>query len=328
MKKEKLKYEHLDINKPHYCKKCRKYIIATKNETIISHFIADGYKTIQDYFAEYPDAIVFLRNKNVRVFPDRKNAQKNKIRNKNTRNYLTKFSVNDISAQAGKMADRKKSTSKEMPLEIVEFFSQFPDSPLKKTLLFLSDEISKWRKEYEESKVGGGSGNIALLDRIEEKNNRLLIGIEKLRKIHAADKQESDVLELHNKILDECEDYIKRNIGEFSFVAKCQKCDEEWIVDTQGLPHFALVSDNKRIYVWSKQHYALWRANKITLGQMAYLLQTSPINLIETSIARAEYFVTDANKLSAEGLAARHKELILEAEREVDLLRELAGESA
>ena len=308
VKKNKLTYDDININEPHYCNKCKTYIVTTDNSNFIEHLKNHGYKKLEDYIRAYPGASLFYVEK---YRKQKRGEQAFNVDYKNKKQKEKK--------QKNKLTDTLNTIAKST--ELAEFFNSLPDSELKENLLFLSNEISKWKNKYMESSEKGNP-DFVLLDRIEEKNSRLLIGIERLIKIHQKDKEDSDTLLLHNNIIEECETYIKQNIGEFAFNSKCPKCGEESIVNTMGLPHFALMSEEKKIYVWSKEHYNLWKRGELSIGKMAYLLQTSPINIIETSKARGEYFISDAEHMSEEGLGKVYKELIIEAEQEVEAIRE------
>lgn len=104
-------------------------------------------------------------------------------------------------------------------------------------------------------------------------------------------QQIKDVVDLHAETMKNAEDFIREHIGEFSF--KCQKCGS--IVNTQGLPHFAIMTEkdgqsNETTYhIFSKELWYLYQKKLIPLQYVAFILRTSPEGFLITAQKRGEY---------------------------------------
>jgi hypothetical protein len=103
-------------------------------------------------------------------------------------------------------------------------------------------------------------------------------------------KKVKDVVDLHSETMKDAEEFIKSHIGEWSF--RCKKCGT--IVDSQGLPHFAIMTDkddkNETIYhVFSPEMWFLYRKGLIPLHFLALILRTSPEGILLTAEQRKEY---------------------------------------
>ncbi len=102
-------------------------------------------------------------------------------------------------------------------------------------------------------------------------------------------KKVKDVVDLHTETMDAAEEFIKTHTGEFQFF--CRKCGS--IVDTQGLPHFAIMTekdDKSRIiyHVFSPELWFLYRKKQLPLHYLALILRTSPEGILITAEQRKE----------------------------------------
>jgi hypothetical protein len=103
-------------------------------------------------------------------------------------------------------------------------------------------------------------------------------------------QQIKDVVDLHAATMKDAEEFIKTHIGEFTF-----KCDCGKILNSQGLPHFAIMTEkdeqsNEIIYhIFSKELWYLFQKKLVPLHYAAFVLRTSPEGFLITAQKRGEY---------------------------------------
>jgi len=99
------------------------------------------------------------------------------------------------------------------------------------------------------------------------------------------------VVDLHAATMKEAEEFIKIHIGEATFL--CKKCGT--VVNTQGLPHFAIMTEKddqsgETIYhIFSKELWYLYQKKLIPLSYVAFILRTSPEGFLITAQKRGEW---------------------------------------
>lgn len=103
-------------------------------------------------------------------------------------------------------------------------------------------------------------------------------------------KKIKDVVDLHEETMKAAEEFIKSHMGEFTF--RCSKCST--IVDTQGLPHFAIKTEldegGEIVYhIFSHELWYLFRKQLLPLHYLAFILRTSPEGILVTAEMRKEY---------------------------------------
>jgi hypothetical protein len=103
-------------------------------------------------------------------------------------------------------------------------------------------------------------------------------------------KKIKDVTDLHAETMQAAEEFIKSHVGEFTF--RCGKCGT--IVDTQGLPHFAIktsIDESGEVvyHIFSSELWYLYRKQLIPLHYLAFILRTSPEGILITAETRKEY---------------------------------------
>lgn len=96
-----------------------------------------------------------------------------------------------------------------------------------------------------------------------------------------------NVAALHTQTMEEAEQFIKDNVGTFSF--GCNSCGE--VVNSEGLPHWAIwkkddATGARVYYIWSDELWFLYANGIIPLHVMAFILRTSPNNLWYTADKR------------------------------------------
>jgi len=317
VKRKDLVFGDIDNTKPHFCSKCKKMVFfdERKNTGIIEHLKKHKYSSLQDYISDFNNALLHTA-----VIDDKPISPDELLDSTDDTSKLR--TTDQITEDHQKAIDESREEFKNIDKSIEKLFDGIPDSPIKQNLTFLLKELRKWRLDYvKKSKAGTRDYN--LFEGIQSLQEKIITALEKLTKFHERNREEADVIRLHRKTMLDAEKYIRDNIGEFSFASVCEKCGNRTIVNTMGLPHFALMSDNKTVYIWSNELYNLYSLGVISLAQFAYVLQTSPINIVETAKARKKKIhlkdfpltVTDGEIENAT------RKLIFEAEKELKVLR-------
>jgi len=104
-------------------------------------------------------------------------------------------------------------------------------------------------------------------------------------------QQIKDVIDLHAATMKEAEEFIRTHIGEATFL--CKRCGT--VVNTQGLPHFAIMTEKddqsgETIYhIFSKELWYLYQKKLIPLSCVAFILRTSPEGFLITAQKRGEW---------------------------------------
>lgn len=170
----------------------------------------------------------------------------------------------------------------------------FPEGAILNQYLFLAVTLRRLQIEYQQDHKARTKTdspipeNYVLLKEIKDTSERLSRLQITLDSSKAAQRAGQDVHDLHNKEIESCADFVKHNVGEFSF--RCKKC--KTIVSSGGLPHWAIVSvktiDKVDYHIWSREIFTLVKEKLIPLYMMAFALQTSIEGLVYTAELRNE----------------------------------------
>jgi len=303
----------LDIKATHFCRECRKWIKPAECkgcDFLVGHLQQEHkISTIEDYLKAHKNAQLFYENNEDEVL----NENENVLAPIEIDSLDVPLEIIDNNSKKKKNKTVQKNDFYELK-EFTSFLVEIPDSPLKSIIFFLCKQTEDMIIEYNKKFKEKGVRDYNLQRIIKENLKEISSNISTLGKHYEKTRDEVDAVRLHNETINEAEMYIKTHIGEFAFAGKCDICDKEIIVGTLGLPHWALKRDrdNHGFYIWSRELYKLFCENKIDLAEMAYILQTSPINIIETAKTRhndlkldnkIKDFVIDAREiLSRDGI--------------------------
>ena len=131
-----------------------------------------------------------------------------------------------------------------------------------------------------------------------------------LENVREKRQKTSDVVDLFEETMNGMKDFVKKNIGEFSF--RCLQCGT--VVQTNGLPHFAIMTEtddrkNKIYHIYSPELAYLVREKIIPLHLMAFILRTSPEGIVYTAKEREEDIKSFLDKTSLEEEEKKLKEI-------------------
>lgn len=133
--------------------------------------------------------------------------------------------------------------------------------------------------------------NIDMLKQMREISEQVSSLQKTLDALREKRQQIRDVTDLHAETMKSAEEFIKEHLGEFTFF--CKKCGS--IVNSQGLPHFAIMTEKddqsgETVYhIFSKELWYLYQKKLISLSYVAFILRTSPEGFLITAQKRGEY---------------------------------------
>jgi len=193
--------------------------------------------------------------------------------------------------------------------------NDFPACPELNSYLFTAGVLRRCHIQYANSHSVRTANDTPvkedrdLLDTINKLQKDLNILQKSLGEIRKSRKSGEDIHDLHRREMEECTDFIKKHIGEFTF--KCEKC--KTIVETNGLPFWAIGTEKNsknetQYYIWSKEIAFLVEKGLLPVHLATFILRTSPEGLKYTANARGEV-IKDFDMISEEN---KNRKLLLE----------------
>jgi len=165
------------------------------------------------------------------------------------------------------------------------------DGPMLNEYLFWGTISRRLKILYQGNyaKVEKVNENVALLKNMGLVTDRVSKLLADLDASKARREKVTDIVDIFEKTMDRANEFVKKNIGEFSF--RCDKCGA--ILQTDGAPHHAIMTeknekDENVYYIYSPELAYLVKKKIIPLHLMAFILRTSPEGIMFTAKARGE----------------------------------------